>query len=235
MNTTASCRSDQRLTMVSLLILLLMPVFVLAAPPHTPPGKTPPIEVFDYRDYRGLAVSHREFAVINGGQLIRVTDDMDRTEPGWLSVNRVFHFSEGLPLKRTMHFMVTDTEMLWHHEERVDSGGEVTTTYYNPPLSIRQSVMPKGAAQGGAAIKEVIGPSGLPSESGTTRINVALSEDDISVPAGIMSNCLRLYEEHDDRSRVSWYCPDYGFVKRIFSENGAIWEMDQCTGCPESE
>lgn len=165
----------------------------------------------------------------NGGGVVRIIEVLDRSLPGEVLIHRSFNWETGDSYQRDYHFLITESDVLWDTEDRMTQ-----LNVFDPPLSIRQSVMPKGVMQASSAVKGTWLADTLVAESGVTRFNVALGVEDVHLALGTLPDCLRLYEEHDGRPRMSWFCPDFGLAKRIYGDNGAIWELDlsTCVGCP---
>ena len=94
--------------------------------------------------------------------------------------------------------------------------------------------MPQGAIHGDAVNVSKTG-AGVEIQYGATRSNTALGLDDVEVPYGAFSDCLRMWEEADAVHRVSWYCPGVGLTKRIIGgpNTSALWELVDCVGCPD--
>lgn len=213
------------LTVAMALGLVLAPFSTPYARPDVPPGKVSSTPVYDYRDYAGPNVSERVFKGSFGNNEFTVIDTMTRlSEPGELEVDRATWDDGAMIRHSVMHFFAGDAEYVWDWTKAYD-GNEILydTSNFDPPLSIRQVDMQKGAMRGGGALNTDTLDSTV---SGANRINVALGVDDIVVPYGTISGCLRMFEEHNGYSRISWYCPDIGLAKRVFgSINSPVWEL----------
>ena len=170
------------------------------------------------------------FAVSEGVNLYTIIDNLTRPVPGELVVDRGYWDNGSLFRRYVYHYQANDTELLWDWSESYYPDVLQTTSYFEPPLSIRQANMPKGAVQGGGAVN-----TGTPEEnvSNVTRVNTALDLDDIHLPFGTLSGCLRMFEEHNGISRISWYCPEVGLAKRLWGQPyDRVWELSECVGCP---
>ena len=135
---------------------------------------------------------------------------------------------DGIPFGRHVwYFRMTDTDFLYYRSDRRDpeSGDVLSTDDFDPPLSMRQSVMPKGATQGGATVITSYPDGDI---YGGTRSNTALGLDDVEWTYGTFNDCLSTFEESNGIHRVSWYCPGVGLAKRIIGDgsNRQVWELD---------
>jgi len=226
-------RFGHALKLLGMFLLLALLPMTLAAGQGGPPGKVPPVQTFDYHDFGSGQTTQRVFAVSNGDGVTQVIEDIARA-PGYVFVTRSY-WSGPLRLRYSVYtFMPTETDLLMASEEAYDGDGTLLhSSDYQPPLSIRQSSMPLGALQGSAAVR-LRTPAGSPDifEQGTTRWNVALGLDDVSVPYGELAGCLRLLEQHNSTLRMIWFYPGIGPVQRVQSDNGPIWTLTGCTGCP---
>lgn len=202
-----------------------------AGPPAVPPGKASATPTYDYRDFTAPGVSQRVFEGSQYGDQFTVVEDVTYTpESGEVLSDRKWVVGGAVQQRHILRFLQTDTDYFWHWDETYDAEGNLLRTdTFDPPLSIRQSAMPKGALQGYGAIR-LMSPDGI--EFGTTRTNVALGLDNVEVPYGAFSDCLRMFEEHNGVSRISWYCPDVGLTKRFWGNTGLLWQLSGCVGCP---
>jgi hypothetical protein len=207
---------------------------VNAARPDVPPGKTPPVDTFDYRDFGSGETTQRVFAVTNGGAVTQIVDDITQDpESGQTIVERSYWSGATRVQVYVYTFVATDTDLSWVTEVAYDGEGTLlSSTEFQPPLSMQQSVMPRGSVQANAAAR--IRTTDDPSETtvaGVTRWDVALGLEDVSVPYAELTGCLKMFEHHNSSQRIVWYCPDIGTVKRIQGDNGPIWALTGCTGC----
>lgn len=216
-------------------VFMAFPASTSAARPDLPPGKASPTPTYDYRDYTAPTVLQRVYeATPLGGPSYAVTESVTpMPELGELLIEQK-RSAEGVTMSHYVyHYHLTDTDYLWDWQERRDpeSGALIFADSYDPPLSIRQSVMPEGVNRGGAAVVSR-SPDNL--KFGITRVNSALGLDEVEVPYGVFSDCLRMFEESNGIHRVSWYCPEVGLTKRIFGDpaNQEVWELTGCDGCP---
>jgi hypothetical protein len=220
---------------VILSAFMALPASTSATRPDVPPGKASSTPTYDYRDYTAPAVLQKVYeATPLGGPSYTITESMTHMpESGELLIDQK-RSAEGVTVSHYVyHYRLTDTDYLWDWQERRDpeSGALVFSDSYDPPLSIRQSAMPEGVNRGGAAVVSR-SPDNL--KFGITRVNSALGLDDVEVPYGAFSDCLRMFEESNGIHRVSWYCPEVGLTKRVFgdSANQEVWELTGCDGCP---
>lgn len=218
-----------------LLAFMVLPASTLAARPDVPPGKASAMPTYDYRDYTAPTVLQRVYeATPFGGPSYVITESLTHTpELGELLIDQK-RSADGVTMSHYVyHYRLTDTDYLWDWQERRDPAtGELSyVDSYDPPLSIRQSAMPEGVNRGGAAVV-LRNPDNL--KFGITRVNSALGLDEVEVPYGVFSDCLRMFEESNGIHRVSWYCPEVGLTRRVFgdSANQTVWELIGCDGCP---
>ena len=209
---------------------LLAPVSALSARPDVPPGKASSTPVYDYRDFAGSGVENRVYDGTDSGSSFTIVDNISRLATGELVIDRQYWSEGSLQGRNVMQFRPNETELLWDWSESYGPGDTLElVNHFDPALSIRQAEMPKGAMQGGAAVN-----TGTPADmvSNVVRVNVALGLDDIDVPMGTLNGCLKMFEEHNNVSRISWYCPDIGLAKRLWGgSNKRVWEL-RCVDCP---
>ena len=201
------------------------------------PGKeTTP--VYDYRDFMGPLVTQKKFADSRrDGSVVDKYQWLIRPQPEELIIEDL-RSADGVDLSfNVWYFRLTDTDFLWYRNEVFDpmTGEEIFTDNFDPPLILRQSVMPQGGIHGEAVdVSRTLGGVEI-AKFGATRSNTALGLDDVEVPYGTFSDCLRMWEEVNAVHRVSWYCPGVGLTKRIVGNlnNPALWELVNCIGCPD--
>jgi len=214
---------------LGILMLLLVSSMAQAAKPEVPPGKIPPVETFDYRDFGSGQTTQRVYAVTNGAGVTQIVEDIARP-PGQVIVTRSYWADTVKVQAQVVTFLPTETDLLLARIEHYDGVGTLqSTSEFEPPLSIRQSSMPLGAMQASAGVLQRT-PAGSPdtSEQGVTRWNVALGIE----PDGELAGSLRMLEQHNSNRRMMWFYPGIGPIKRVQSDNGAIWRLSGCTGCP---
>lgn len=233
-------RFNRSLILKSILIvtttlgMALLSASAISAKPDVPPGKANPVVVYDYHDFGAPSVVEKEFSAFGRfGSYYTVIDKLTYPAEGELLVDRTRSDDGGMLSRHVYHYLLTDTDMLWVRDDSYNSEGDITTTtVFDPALSIRQSVMPQGAVQGGGAVSTSTSATTPDEEKyGVTRFNSALALEDVQVPYGPISGCLRMYEEVNGNSRTSWYCPGVGLTKWV-RDNGDVWELKNCIGCP---
>jgi hypothetical protein len=210
----------------------------LAAPPEDRPGRPAKTAVYDYRDYGGLgSVTQRVYTDVTAVG-VTITEDLSYDPiTGLLDVQRTV---SGDDFWTVFRFQPTDTDFLWlgtdrYAEDPQDPLGDpvlISSVTFDPPLSQRQSAMPQGATQVTAALRTFDDTQGGLSYRGTTFTNVAVSVEDLELPYGTLTGCLKVHVVADGNPRTDWYCPGVGRAKRVFS-GGAIWELTGCTGCTQ--
>jgi len=96
------------------------------------------------------------------------------------------------------------------------------------PVAVLTNAMVPGIAWGSAGVIN----SMTSGESYYTMKNEVLAIENVTVPAGAFNSCLKIHSTRQFggsfSSRMDWYCPDTGLVKRI--NNGRIYlEMASVT------
>ena len=169
------------------------------------------------------------YDVTEGVAFYKITDTVSRPVLGELEIDREWRNGDALIRRSVMHFEVTDVELLWDWAESYNSDNQLSaTSRFEPPLSVRQTEMPEGAMLGGGAMN-----TGTPEDNveNVTRVNTPLGVDDIHVPYGNLTGCLRMFEEHNNSSRISWYCPGVGLAKRLWgAPYDRVWQLSTCEG-----
>lgn len=231
-------RLRKMLTVGVTLALVLAPLSTAYARPDDRPGQesTP---VYDYRDFHPEPlVTQKEFVQRRiDGSVVDVTQWLRRPQPGELVIEHL-RSADGVPLSiNVWHYHVTDTDLLWYRNEILDpeTFEERFTENFYPPQSLRQSVMPEGVIHGDAVdVIRTLGDVEI-AKYGATRSNTALGLDDVEVPYGTFSDCLRMWEEGGAVHNVTWYCPGVGRTKIISGDSNTrqVMELVDCVGCPD--
>jgi len=225
------------LTVAMTLALVGAPVSTAYARPDVPPGQVK-TTVYDYRDFTGPGVTQKQFVQHRSdGSEVDVTQRLIRPEPGELIIEHL-RSANGVPLSLNVwYYYVTDTDFLWYRNEVLDpqTYEERFTENFSPPQNLRQSVMPEGVIHGDAVDVSATLDGEEIAKYGATRSNTALGLDDVEVPYGTFSDCLRMWEEAGTNHSVTWYCPGVGRTKIVSGnpDTRQVMELVDCVGCPD--
>jgi len=99
----------------------------------------------------------------------------------------------------------------------------VNTNVLDSLLPQRTTAMRIGATFGSAAgMTSFAYPAGATTLSTASQVNTLLAVEEVTVPAGTFSSCLKISEIRNsfaigNFSEVSWYCQGVGLAKRVFA------------------
>lgn len=210
------------MTMKLSILILLFFVFaqlVFAAPN----GKHQKVIAYDYHDFTNSNIQTKTFNRYEGGSVYTEVWSFDRSIAGQVTRTEITSIPGSDPIEyvRCMIniFQPTALAFNWIQNNACDP-------YYDPPLTlvIREydplvptltSAMIPGVAWGsGSVMTETPG-----SERYYVDKNEVLGIENISVPAGNFTGCLKLhrlrYVGSGSYARIDWICPNMGLVKRV--------------------
>lgn len=206
------------------LLMLAMLMFgstLSAAPPN---GWQHNFARHDYHDYVNSNIQSKSFIRYqSNGSVYDETWHFDRPDAGLVVRTEIATDPGGVVYAcRINKFMAMPEAFKWI-ENTVCDGNVVPplpifTNTYDPPVVLFTDKMIPGVAWGTGG---VIQQSSSPDNFYTDR-NEILSVEDVTVPAGTYSNCLKIYKLRDYANaytRIEWICPNVGLVKRVHAGN----------------
>lgn len=179
------------------------------------------VESYDYHDYVNSEIQTKTFDRRDyGGYLTTATWSYYRPSPGEVIIEKIITDDTGSILSWVADGVYrSDESYSWYGSIIYDVTGEPVFSRNNIPDIVRMANnMVPGIAWGTAGVierdhtfdKHFIDKSEL------------LGIEDVVVPAGTYSDCLKIHRSHDYGSgflnaRIDWVCPNLGLVKRVHS------------------
>lgn len=213
--------------LITLLILFLFGIFAYAAPGGGKPHKVSSYDYHDYTDsnivkktfkrYQGDVVGQEEWYFDYSGQEVVRTEITTVTNPDGSSeiVRCVIN-----------KYRSTASASYWTHNNQCLRGAAYpppTTEIreYEPPVPTFTSEMIPGIAWGSGVVMKISWPSVPPTlfpDGYYVDKNELLEIEDITVNDVAYAGCLKVHRLRytgGNYSRIDWYCPDIGLVKRV--------------------
>ena len=208
----------KRLIPMLFLMACSCPVFAAPGGGH---NKSPS---YDYHDYTNSNIQSKTFARHqNDGIVYDEIWNFERPGVGEVVRTEIATDAGGSAYRcRVNKFEVTPESFNWTQTSVCD--GNVTppllisTTNYAPSVVLLTNAMIQGIAWGTAGIMQNI----FSLENYYTDKNEILAIEDVTVPAGTYSNCLKVHKLRDYAgiyTRIEWICPNMGLVKRVHGGN----------------
>ena len=171
---------------------------------------------YDYHDYLDEAIQSKTFIRYRDGIEYDLVWSFDRSVPGEVLRTAIATDANGdIVVYQTARFETTSESFNLVESQRFDPSATFTAIFDPPVVKLTDSMVP-GIAWASAGEHN--------STSGGERYFTDSSEvvaiENVSVPAGSFSNCLKIYSQHQYgavgvHSQMDWICPDVGLVKRI--------------------
>ncbi len=206
--------------LIPMLLLIMCGELVLAAPGGGH-HKTP---AYDYHDYVNSNIQSKTFARHqNDGVVYDEVWSFERPGPGEVVRTEITTDAGGSAYRcRVNEFEATPKSFNWTQTSVCD--GNVTpptlisTTNYDPSVVLLTDAMVPGIAWGTAGKMQSISSP----DNYYTDTNEVLAVEDVTVPAGTYSDCLKVYKLRNYAgfyTRIEWICPNMGLVKRVHGGN----------------
>ena len=215
--------------LVPLLLSIFLGVNVMAAPG----GGHNKITAYDYHDDLNSSIQSKTFVRYENGVVFDFVWNFDRPNPNEVvrteiatdASDNVTRYTKSIFVPATRSFDLVQTE---RYDPYVTPPALIETSDYNPPVAVLTNAMVPGIAWGSAGVINSMSSG----ESYYTMKNEVLAIENVTVPAGAFNSCLKIHSTRQFggsfSSRMDWYCPDTGLVKRI--NNGRIYlEMASVT------
>ena len=207
--------------LVPLLLSILFCVNVMAAPG----GGHNKITAYDYHDYLNSSIQSKTFVRYENGVVFDFVWNFDRQDPNEVVRTEIATDASTAVTRYTKStFAPTTRSFDWVQSERYDPyitpPALIDTSDYNPPVAVLTNAMVPGIAWGSAGVIN----STSYGESYYIDKKELIAIEDVTVPAGTFNSCLKIHNVRQYgssfSSRMDWYCPDTGLVKRI--NNGRV-------------
>ena len=207
-----------------LMPVLLSIVFganVIAAPG----GGHHKITEYDYHDYLNSNIQSKTFVRYENGVVFDFVWNFDRPNPNEVVRTEIATDANDLVTRYTKSIFKPTTKSFdlvqsQRYDPYVTPPALVYTTDYNPPVIMLTNAMVPGLAWGSAGVIN----STSSGESYYTEKNEVIAIENVTVPAGTFVSCLKIHSTLQFGSyfysRMDWYCPDMGLVKRF--NNGRV-------------
>ena len=186
---------------------------------------------YDYHDYLNSTIQTKTFVRYQNGVEFGFVWSFDRSNPGIVIRTEIATDTGGSITRYTDSTFASTTEsfnLLQSRRYDPASSALIDTTDYMPHVAKLTSAMVPGIAWSPAGTIS----STFSGESYYTEKSEVIAIEDVTVPAGTYSSCLKIHRTSQYGlsfySRVDWVCPDMGVVKRI--NNGSVLiELDSVT------
>jgi len=205
--------------LISMLLLIFCGGFVFAAPGgghHKDP-------TYDYHDYVNSNILSKTFARHqNDGVVYDEVWTYERPVPGTLVRTEIARDAGGTVYRCGIKvFHATEDSFKWVQNNFCDGSAPpvITNTIdYVPGIPIFTNAMVPGIAWGDAGVMQ----STYNPDNFFTDVGEIVGVEDVTVPAGTYSGCLKVYRQRGFSSfipRMEWVCPNMGVVKSVNSNN----------------
>ena len=182
-------------------------------------GRPIKLESYDYHDYVNSEIQAKTFnRRDNGGYFTTATWTYYRPSPGELIITKILTDGAGSIFSWVDdQIYLTNESYSWYGSIIYDVTGEPVATRENIPAIVRMTNnMVPGIAWGTAGVieRDYIFDNHFIDKS------ELLGIEDVVVPAGTYTDCLKIYRSHDYgylNVRIDWVCPNLGLVKRVHS------------------
>lgn len=204
---------------IPILVLFVFTQLVFAAPN----GKHQKVTAYDYHDFTSSNIESKTFNRYEAGSVYTEVWSFDRSIAGQVIRTEITSIPGSDPVEyvRCMIniFQSTALAFNWVQNNACDPAYDppVTTIIreYDPFVPTLTSAMVPGIAWGSGSVMTVTPGS----EQYYDDKNEVLGVEDISVPAGNFTGCLKIHRlrqvSSNPYTRIDWICPDMGLVKRV--------------------
>jgi len=213
---------------IPILILFVLTQFAFAQPG----GKPHKVIAYDYHDYTNNTIVLKTFNRYEGDPVKPLQEDwsFDRSVPGQVVRTEITSVSGSDPVVYTRCminiFQPTASALNWIQNNQCNPyvvPPETTDTReYDSPVPIATSAMIPGVAWGSGVVMKRTDLNGTLPDGYYVDKNEILGVEDITVPAGTYTDCLKIHRvryEGGNYSRIDWVCPNMGVVKRVQGGN----------------
>ncbi len=205
--------------LIPILLLIFCGEFVFAAPG----GGHNKTTAYDYHDYVNSNIQSKSFVRYqNDGIVYDEVWSFERPGPGEVVRTEIATDAGGSIFRCRVNMFEAAAEMFsWVQHNTCDGSTPpvlIGTTDYIPPLPVFTNAMVPGIAWGAAG--EIHTTYAL--DNYYTDVSEVLAIEDVTVPAGTYSDCLKIYRQRAFTSyipRVEWVCPNMGLVKSVNGSN----------------
>jgi len=181
------------------------------------------ITTYDYHDYVNSNIQSKTFARHqNDGIVYDEVWSFERPNPGEVVRTQIAIDAGGSIFRCGINkFEATAEVFKWVQNNRCDGSTPpvvISTTDYVPPLPVFTNAMVPGIAWGEAGVMQ----STFSLDNYYTDVNEIVGVEDVTVPAGTFSDCLKIYRQRgfsDFIPRIVWVCPNMGVVKSVNGGN----------------
>ena len=217
---------------IAILIALLCSPSLIAAPG----GGHHKITEYDYHDYINEDIQSKTFVRYNYGVPFNLVWEFDRSIPGEVLRTETLTDADGnLTRYSTSKYIPRGKSFNQVQYQNFDPYTTpptlIDTTDIDPPIVVLTDSMISGTAWASG------------SELNSTYAGVAYNTDkrevvgveSVSVTAGKFSDCLKVHIlsrsgfSNQTFSRLDWFCPDIGLVKRISGSGRAMFDLTSVT------
>lgn len=204
---------------IPIFIIFLFGQLAFAAPD----GRHQKVTVYDYHDFSNSNIQSKTFNRYQSGTVHVEVWSFDRSVAGQVTRTEITSIPGSDPVEyvRCMIniFYPTALAFNWVQNNYCDPYYDPPTTLvtqeYDPLVPTLTSAMIPGVAWGSGSVMTVTPGS----EQYYDDKNEVLGVEDISVPAGNFTGCLKIHRlrqvSSNPYTRIDWICPDMGLVKRV--------------------
>lgn len=188
------------------------------------------VTAYDYHDYVNSNIQSKMFARHqNDGVVYNEVWNFERPNPGEVVRTQIATDADGSVFRCIVNKFEATTEMFkWVQSNRCNGSIPpvvISMTDYIPPIPLFTNAMVPGIAWGDAGVIQ----STVSLENYYTDVSEILTVEDVTVPAGTYSDCLKIYRQHGFSNfipRIVWVCPNMGLVKSVNSNNRLMELID---------
>lgn len=181
------------------------------------------VTAYDYHDYVNSNIQSKMFARHqNDGVLYNEVWNFERPNLGEVVRTQIATDAGGSVFRCIVNKFEATTEMFkWVQSNRCDGSIPpvvISMTEYIPPIPVFTNAMVPGIAWGDAGVIQ----STFSLENYYTDVSEIVGVEDVTVPAGTFSDCLKIYRQRGFSNfipRIAWVCPNMGLVKSVNSNN----------------
>lgn len=209
--------------LIPILVLFLFGLFAIAAPS----GKSNKVTAYDYHDFVNSSIQSKTFSRHEGGDVLQEIWSFDYSNPPEVVRTEITSVPGTDPVIYTRcvynKHHSTASASNWIQINKCDPSFDpplpLEIQEYDPPVPTLTSAMVPGVAWGSGVVMLRSYPDGtrLPDEYYVDK-NELLGLEDIIVNGIAYNGCLKIHRLRypgGNYSRIDWYCPDIGLVKRV--------------------
>lgn len=208
--------------LITLLILFLFGTVALAAPGGGKPHK---VTSYDYHDYVNSNIYKKTFDRYEGGDPLQEEWRFDYSGQAVVRTE-ITSVKDSDPVIYTRcainKYRRTSNASNWLQNNSCDPASdpplETKFREYDSPVPTLTSEMIPGVAWGSGVVMKISDQTGALPDGYYVDKNELLGIEDITVNDVAYSGCLKIHRLRytgGNYSRIDWYCPDIGLVKRV--------------------